>query len=121
MDNEEQAISCNIPAGIPLDRLPKDLKGLPVTVRAVFDGGLKLKDGVVTRWQARADDIYKGKTIDIIGVGPVQGAVRWAQSGRFGIQFGEQFNLARLAPKKAERQDVTMLTPWYVDRRAKAR
>ena len=56
-------------------------------------------------------------TIDIIGVGPVQGLVRWAQSGKFGIQFVAQFDLARLAPKKAERQDVTMLTPWYVDRR----
>ena len=60
-------------------------------------------------------------TIDIIGVGPVQGLVRWAQSGKFGIQFVAQFDLARLAPKKAARQDVTMLTPWYVDRRAKVR
>jgi hypothetical protein len=60
-------------------------------------------------------------TIDIIGVGPVQGLVRWAQSGKFGIQFVAQFDLARLAPKKVVRQDVTMLTPWYVDRREKAR
>ena len=59
-------------------------------------------------------------TIDIIGVGPVQGLVRWAQSGKFGIQFVAQFDFARLAPKKAERQDVTMLTPWYVDRRTNA-
>jgi diguanylate cyclase (GGDEF)-like protein len=60
-------------------------------------------------------------TIDIIGVGPVQGLVRWAQSGKFGIQFVAQFDLARLAPKKVVRQDVTMLTPGYVDRREKAR
>ena len=60
-------------------------------------------------------------TIDIIGVGPVQGLVRWAQSGKFGIQFVAQFDLARLAPKRAARQDVTMLTPWYVDRRTNAR
>lgn len=60
-------------------------------------------------------------TIDIIGVGPVQGTVRWAQSGKFGVQFGEQFDLTRLAPKKDERQDVTMLSPWYVERRADTR
>ena len=53
-------------------------------------------------------------TIDIVGVGPIQGVVRWAQSGKFGIQFGETFDLARLAPKKDRRADVR---PWYVERR----
>ena len=38
-------------------------------------------------------------TIDIVGVGPVVGTVRWAQAGKFGLQFTEQFDLARLAPK----------------------
>jgi diguanylate cyclase (GGDEF)-like protein len=56
-------------------------------------------------------------TIDIVGVGPVCGTVRWAQAGKFGVQFGEQFDLARLAPKKAKGNDVTMLKPWYVDQR----
>ena len=55
--------------------------------------------------------------IDIVGVGPVRGVVRWAQKGKFGIQFGDQFDLGRLAPKKERRNEVTMLTPWYVDRR----
>ncbi len=55
--------------------------------------------------------------IDIIGVGPVRGLVRWAQSGKFGVQFGEQFNLARLADKTERREQPTMLRPWYVDRR----
>ena len=55
--------------------------------------------------------------IDIVGVGPVFGTVRWAQAGKFGIQFGEQFDLARLAPKKQNSNDVTMLRPWYVDQR----
>ncbi len=55
--------------------------------------------------------------IDIVGVGPVRGVVKWAQSGKFGIQFGEQFDLARLAPKKERGNEVTMLRPWYVDRR----
>jgi diguanylate cyclase (GGDEF)-like protein len=56
-------------------------------------------------------------TIDIVGVGPIQGAVRWAQEGKFGVQFLETFDLARLAPKKAKSNDVTMLRPWYVDQR----
>jgi len=55
--------------------------------------------------------------IDIVGVGPVRGIVRWAQSGRFGVQFDHQFDLARLAPKKEQRQSVRMLTPSYLDRR----
>jgi diguanylate cyclase (GGDEF)-like protein len=57
-------------------------------------------------------------TIDIVGVGPVRGVVRWAQSGKFGVQFGEQFDLTRLAPKKERRDEPTMLRPWYVERRA---
>ena len=55
--------------------------------------------------------------IDIVGVGPVFGTVRWAQAGKFGIQFGEQFDLGRLAPKKQRVNEVTMLRPWYVDQR----
>ena len=53
-------------------------------------------------------------TIDIVGVGPVVGAVRWAQAGKFGIQFTEQFDLGRLAAKLQKTNDVTMLQPWYV-------
>ncbi|WP_343346116.1 EAL domain-containing protein [Sphingomicrobium sp. XHP0239] len=37
-------------------------------------------------------------TVDIVGTGPIKGTVRWAQSGRFGIQFDEGFDLTRLAP-----------------------
>ena len=55
--------------------------------------------------------------IDIVGVGPVRGIVRWAQSGRFGVQFDHQFDLTRLAPKKEQRDEVRMLTPSYLDRR----
>ena len=55
--------------------------------------------------------------IDIVGVGPVQGVVRWAQSGKFGLQFGDQFDLGRLAPKKERREEAAMLRPWYVERR----
>ena len=58
-------------------------------------------------------------TVDIVGVGPVQGVVRWAQSGKFGLQFGDQFDLTRLAPKKERRGDA-MLRPWYVERRNSA-
>jgi diguanylate cyclase (GGDEF)-like protein len=55
--------------------------------------------------------------IDMIGIGPVRGNVRWAQSGKFGIQFSEEFDLSRLAPKKERRADFTMLRPFYIDQR----
>jgi len=54
--------------------------------------------------------------IDIVGIGPVQGVVRWAQPGKFGVQFSDQFDLGRLAAKKQKRQDSVMV-PWYLDRR----
>ena len=53
-------------------------------------------------------------TIDIVGVGPVVGTVQWAQAGKFGVQFTEQFDLGRLAAKAPRSNDVTMLQPWYV-------
>ncbi len=59
--------------------------------------------------------------IDIVGVGPVTGTVRWAGNGKAGLQFECEFDLARLAPKKEKLNDVTMLTPWYVERRAAER
>ncbi|HEY7005918.1 MAG TPA: EAL domain-containing protein [Sphingomicrobium sp.] len=55
--------------------------------------------------------------IDIVGVGPVRGVVRWAQSGKFGVQFERQFDLGRLAPKKEPRNAVNMLRPSYLDER----
>ena len=56
--------------------------------------------------------------IDIVGVGPVTGTVRWAQNGRFGVQFEESFDLARLAIKKQGPNEVTMMRPWYVTQKA---
>jgi diguanylate cyclase (GGDEF)-like protein len=56
-------------------------------------------------------------TIDIVGVGPVSGVVCWAQSGKFGIRFGDPFDLARLAPKRDRRKDEEATRPWYVERR----
>ena len=56
-------------------------------------------------------------TIDIVGVGPVRALVRWAQSGKFGVQFEREFDLGRLAPKQ-EKPASNVLKPWYVDRRA---
>jgi hypothetical protein len=43
--------------------------------------------------------------------------VRWAQSGKFGVQFGEEFDLARLAPKREKLNQVTMLRPTFLDQR----
>ena len=58
-------------------------------------------------------------TIDIVGVGPVVGTVRWAQASRFGMQFAETFEISRLAPRREKLNDVTMLSPWYVGDRGK--
>jgi diguanylate cyclase (GGDEF)-like protein len=54
-------------------------------------------------------------TLDIIGVGPVVGNVQWAQAGRFGLRFEEQFDLRRLAIRR-KLNNVQMLRPWYIDR-----
>ena len=54
--------------------------------------------------------------IDIVGVGPVQGIVRWAQRGKFGVQFTDSFDLGRLAPKRDKRRDG-MMVPSYLNRR----
>ena len=56
-------------------------------------------------------------TIDIVGVGPVVGTVRWSQEGKCGVQFNETFDLKRLAPKKATPNNA-MLRPWYVEQQA---
>jgi diguanylate cyclase (GGDEF)-like protein len=56
-------------------------------------------------------------TVDIVGVGPVRALVRWAQSGKFGVQFERQFDLGRLAPKQEKRNDVTMLRPHHLQQR----
>ncbi|WP_300974243.1 EAL domain-containing protein [Sphingomonas sp. LHG3406-1] len=56
-------------------------------------------------------------TIDIVGVGPVTGSIRWAQRNRFGVRFDEQFDLGRLAARPLSAPAVQMLKPWYVDRK----
>jgi diguanylate cyclase (GGDEF)-like protein len=53
--------------------------------------------------------------IDIVGVGPAAGTVRWSGQGRFGVQFDREFDLGRLAPKKPKSNEVTMLRPWYIE------
>ena len=53
-------------------------------------------------------------TIDIVGVGPVVGTVRWAQANRFGLQFTEDFDLARLAPRQEKAAGGAMLSHWHV-------
>jgi len=54
-------------------------------------------------------------TVDIVGVGPVTGSIRWASRNHFGIRFDQQFDLARLAPRQEKGNRVTMLRPWYMD------
>ncbi len=60
-------------------------------------------------------------TIDIVGVRPVLGTVCWAGDGKLGVQFEGHFDLARLAPKKSRSNEVTMLRPWYMERREVSR
>jgi EAL domain-containing protein (putative c-di-GMP-specific phosphodiesterase class I) len=57
-------------------------------------------------------------TIDIVGVGPVHGVVRWAQTGKFGLQFTGEFDLARLAPVKEKSSQTVVLNPWRTGQRA---
>jgi diguanylate cyclase (GGDEF)-like protein len=58
-------------------------------------------------------------TVDIVGVGPVVGTVRWTSKGRFGLQFSDEFDMARLAAKKEKTaQETVMLKPWYMDKKA---
>ena len=57
-------------------------------------------------------------TIDIVGVGPVRGVVRWAQARKFGVQFEHQFDLTRLAAKREKQVDTTMVRPDYLNQRA---
>ena len=43
------------------------------------------------------------------------------QRRSLGGEAFEDLDLARLAPKKVNSNDVTMLRPWYVDRRTSER
>ncbi|MDQ3079465.1 MAG: EAL domain-containing protein [Pseudomonadota bacterium] len=52
-------------------------------------------------------------TIDIVGVGPVTGIVRWAQANKFGLLFTEEFDLTRLAPRQEKRSFAPVLSPWH--------
>jgi diguanylate cyclase (GGDEF)-like protein len=55
--------------------------------------------------------------IDIVGVGPVRGVVRWAQERQFGIQFAFAFDLGRLAARQEKSNAARMLRPSYIDER----
>jgi hypothetical protein len=58
-------------------------------------------------------------TIDIVGVGPVLGTVRWAQSGKFGVQFTDTFDLTRLAPKAPPPTGQPVVTgSWHLSQNA---
>jgi diguanylate cyclase (GGDEF)-like protein len=56
--------------------------------------------------------------IDIVGVGPVRGLVRWSQGGKFGVQFDGEFDLTRLAPKKEKLSDAHVMRPNFLNQRA---
>ncbi len=58
-------------------------------------------------------------TLDIVGVGPVVGRVRWAQPSRFGMLFDEIFDLKRLALRRDKLGDAPVPNQWYVGNRNK--
>ena len=53
--------------------------------------------------------------IDIVGVGPVIGTVRWAQAGKFGIQFNDPFDLGRMAPRPEKKVEPGVTSAWHVN------
>ena len=55
--------------------------------------------------------------IDIVGVGPVRGIVKWSQSGKFGVHFDGHFDLGRLAAKKEKRTDPSRMRSSYFSQR----
>ena len=55
--------------------------------------------------------------IDIVGVGPMRGIVRWSQSQLFGLQFTQAFDLARLAPRQEGQNAPQPLRPRYLAER----
>ncbi|MBB3763293.1 putative bifunctional diguanylate cyclase/phosphodiesterase [Sphingomicrobium lutaoense] len=58
-------------------------------------------------------------TLDIVGVGPVVGEVRWATQERFGMKFDGVFDMARLAPKKQRNKDAMSVAPsWHANYQA---
>jgi diguanylate cyclase (GGDEF)-like protein len=58
-------------------------------------------------------------SIDIVGVGPMRGVVRWSQAQLFGLHFTQCFDLARLAPRKVGHNAPQALRPRYLtDRQA---
>ena len=92
---------------------------------AAFDGQrreIRLRNISAMGALVECDEIVtpgQSLTIDIVGVGPVIGIVRWSQSGRFGVQFGEMFDLARLAVKQVA-TDQPAPSPWHLGQNRKA-
>ena len=86
---------------------------------AAFDGErceIRLRNISATGAQVECDRAVtpgQSLTIDIVGVGPVVGVVRWAQAGKFGVQFGDPFDFTRLAPK-AVGNGQPAPSPWHL-------
>jgi hypothetical protein len=55
-------------------------------------------------------------TMDIVGVGPVMGTIRWAQRDRFGIRFKEEFDIGRLTGGAEPPPALPSPGPFHVSR-----
>jgi diguanylate cyclase (GGDEF)-like protein len=58
-------------------------------------------------------------TMDIVGVGPVTGTIRWAQRDRFGIRFKEEFDLGRLSAGSEQPPALPSPGPSHLSRGAR--
>ena len=67
---------------------------MPVRVRNISTGGALVETDRALPFEAKIQ-------LDLPGCGCLGAEVRWADSGRVGIQFDEEFDLRRLVPGKA--------------------
>jgi diguanylate cyclase (GGDEF)-like protein len=65
---------------------------MPVRVRNLSTGGALLESG-------RALPVGASVQLDLPGLDPLGAEVRWAEKSRLGIQFDDEFDLRRLAPR----------------------
>lgn len=66
---------------------------MPVKVRNLSSGGALVECG-------RGLPVGASAQLDLPGCGPLGAQVRWSEGSRTGLQFDEEFDLRRLAPRK---------------------
>jgi EAL domain-containing protein (putative c-di-GMP-specific phosphodiesterase class I) len=93
---------------IRLATLHWDGQAFPVRLRNISTGGALLECDRPLAQDARVE-------LDLPGSGRFGADVRWSQSGRLGIRFDQELDLARLAPNRARAGSVKVLRPDYLE------